>query len=446
MLVAASTVASVAAGQPAAPVHDLASLTRHAESSYPRLEADAAAVDAAEARLREARTSPWFQFTGTAAFTVAPGARGTPIYSDDDELPLGNRWHPAGRLRVEGALPLYTFGKLRAARDAAGAGVRAAELGRERTLSKLRHDVRRAYYALQLSLDIRQMIQEGEGKLTRAVEELDERLEDGDPDVDEQDRFRLVAAVAEVNARSSEAQRLEDSSRAALRALTGLGRFRVPECPLAPVEVDLDELAHYLGQVDERPETGMLEALLEARRAGVSAARAGYFPDLGLVLRASRSWHGGQTDQDNPFIQDDNYASLGFALVARWSLDVAGNVHRTRRAEAQLAEARAQAEEARRGMALEIELAYHRVVDARRREEAWAVGERETRRWFISAAQGFQIGAVEPKDLVDAVKAYFLARFNHLQAVAEYNTALATLERDTGAELLPVDRWEVRCE
>ncbi|MAC29460.1 MAG: hypothetical protein CMH59_23760, partial [Myxococcales bacterium] len=84
--------------------------------------------------------------------------------------------------------------------------------------------------------------------------------------------------------------------------------------------------------------------------------------------------------------------------------------------------------------------------DALRREEAWQRGRRQGRAWFVSAAQAYDLGTLEPKDLIDALKAYFTARFSHLQAVRDVNTAAAELERVTGEALLPADGWEPPCE
>jgi outer membrane protein TolC len=97
-------------------------------------------------------------------------------------------------------------------------------------------------------------------------------------------------------------------------------------------------------------------------------------------------------------------------------------------------------------MAIEIAAAYEEVADGARREEAWGRAHRETRRWFVAAAQAYQVGTLEPKELVDAVKAYFTARYSHLEAMRDHNTALARLSRVTGDPLLPDDGWEVQCE
>jgi outer membrane protein TolC len=433
---------------PAPPdVTTLAELTRAAERTFPSVEAASHAIDSARSRLAEVKVSPFFQLEATAAFSVSPHAEGTFGFSPDGQLPLDNRWGPSYGVGLQGAVPLYTFGKLRAARTAARAGVTAAEADRDRTLAELRYDVRRAYFALQMALDIQQMVGEGRPKLVRAIDWLDERLERDDPDANSMDKWRLASALAEVDARASEAKRLEATSRQALSILTGKPRIRVPDCPLEAVSVDVKPIQRFVeGASEHRPEARMLDAAADAQEADVNRHRASFFPDIVLAMRADFTWTPGVTNQTSPFIQDPaNRRALGAAVVARWSLDLWGNAHRVHRAESELARTRAQTEVASRGMRLEATRTYQEVVDALRREDAWGTGEREARSWFVAAVQAYEVGTTEPRDLVDALKAYFTARFNHLQATRELNEAVAGLERTTGRSVVDDSAWEAGC-
>ena len=58
-------------------VHHVDEFTQAAALRYPGLKAASSDLAAAQARLDEARLSPFFQFEGQARFWVAPGARGT---------------------------------------------------------------------------------------------------------------------------------------------------------------------------------------------------------------------------------------------------------------------------------------------------------------------------------------------------------------------------------
>jgi outer membrane protein TolC len=431
-----------------APVRDLAALLRSAEASWPGIRAARARIDAAQARLDEAWVSPFFQFNVVGTFSMAPGARGTPVFSPDPQLPLSNTWGPVLGVRVEGAIPLYTFGKLESARDAARAGVDVTERDEERARIQLRLDVRRAYFALGLALDAEQMFSEGRGKLDRAVRAIEERIEAGDANANEADRYRLSSTLSEVEARASEVERLASSSRAALRVLANEGDFTIPDCPLAPVEFELESLARYQSLAREnRPELSQIRAGVLAREAALTAVRAQYFPDLALGLVAGLTYAPGITDQSNPFVQDGaNSPTLAAALLARWSLDLWGTTARTSRARAERDETNDRLEEASRGIDIEIATIYEELRDARRRETAWGRGHRDTRAWFMSAAQAYQIGTNEPRDLVDAVRAYFTARFSHLQSIHDVNVATAKLERALGTDLVEPAQWEGRCE
>ncbi len=433
-----------------AEVVDLARLLALAESRYPGLRAHEARIRAAQARLQEARFSPFFRsWEATASVTIAPRAEGTIIFSDQGQLPLDNGWAPVVDLGIRGFVPIYTFGKLRNLKRAARAGVRAEHLERERRLARLRFDVRRAYFALQLALDVEQMFAEGRPKLLRARRKLQRMLDEGDPNTNPMHRYRLEAAVAEIEARASETTRLRRSAEAALQALTGVAHLRVPPCPMEPVEVSAPSLEVLRERARRsRPEVGMLEAAVEAREANLDIQRAGYAPDFGLGFQARYSWGPGLTDQSNPWIADPaNRQSLGGGLVMRWSLDFAGSRFRTARARAQLEETRARLDEVQRGMGLEVATALEALLDAQRREAAWREGRRQTRAWFVSEAQAYDIALddMDPKNLIDAMKAYFEARFNHLRAIQALNEAAAELERVSGEALLPADAWEAPC-
>lgn len=447
-----SVLLAVTAGTVAA---DGASRTFHIDeivsataARYPGLRVDDAKIKAARARLNEARLSPFFQFNTDVVFSVRPGARGTPTFSPDSQVPLSNRWGPTGGIRLEGALPIYTFGKIRGAKEAARSQVAAARSGRQQTLAEVIFDVRRAYYGAQLALDLQMMIEEGQNKLQRAIDRLEERLEEDDPDVHEFDEWRLESALAQINGRGSNAIKLEHASKAALQILSGIDALDVPECPLALVHNSVFSLEEHLAHAQaSRPELDQLAAGQKGLKAIEKVRRGGYFPDILLGLSAAYQKTGVVTDIDNPFVQDRaNFRQFAFGLVARWSLDFAGNVHRVKRAKAEVEMLKAQAEQAWDGIAFEVTQAYEELESAERSEKAWRRGQKETRSWFVAAAQGYEVGTTSAKNLVEAITQYFSARFEHLESIAAYNIALADLERVTGVPLVDPLGWRHGCE
>jgi len=430
-------------------VYHLDEYTQAAILHYPGLKANASDIDAAQARLDEARLSPFFQFEGQASLFVRPGARGTTTFSPDPQIPWSNRWGPGGEIGFEGGIPLYTFGKYRAGKKAATAGITSAEYERDRTVARVVFDVRRAYFGTQLSLDLQAMISEAKGKLRNAVDKLAARLEADDPRVKQNDYWRLLSALSEVESRESEALHLEASARAALEILSGLKPAIVPECALEVVKSEVLELGEHIDRaLENRPELQQLEAARSARDANLTVKRAGYLPDIILALRATFARTPGVTDINNPFIIDrGNYAGAFAGIVAAWKLDFAGTNARVKAAKAEIASLKAKTEEAEQGIELQVTDLFEQLQDAKRRLASWRRSEKESRKWFVSAGQGYEVGTTEAKELVDAIEAYFTARSKRLMATADYNLAIAGLEQATNMPLVSEQGWRpLDCE
>jgi len=81
----------------------LATLLRAAERNSSGVRAAQYIIAAAEALLSEAKGSPFFQFNARAAMGVAPNARGTPLYSPENNqlgLSHGGGWNTSSPVRT----------------------------------------------------------------------------------------------------------------------------------------------------------------------------------------------------------------------------------------------------------------------------------------------------------------------------------------------------------
>ena len=293
------------------------------------------------------------------------------------------------------------------------------------------------------------MISEGKDKLRNAVDKLDARLQADDPRVKQTDYWRIVAALSEIESRESEALRLEASARTALEILSGIKPAIVPECPLEMVKSEVVELGDHIDRaLETRPELGQLEAARSAKDANLVVKRAGYLPDIVLALRASFARTPGITDIQNPYVIDrGNFAGAFAGLVAQWKLDFGGTRARVKTAKAEIESLKAKTEEAEQGIAIEVTTLYEHLQDAKRRLASWKRAEKESRKWFVSAAQGYEVGTMDVREFVDAIGAYFEARSKRLMATAEYNLAIAGLEKATNVPLVSQKGWRpVDCE
>jgi len=113
-------------------------------------------------------------------------------------------YQPFFSLNLNIILPLYTFGKITSAIEAADANVRVNEWDLEKNRQLARMDVRRAYITPKYARDARYLAKEIVKKLDKAIQGITERLDKGERDVEETDRFRLELYRDETLARAAE--------------------------------------------------------------------------------------------------------------------------------------------------------------------------------------------------------------------------------------------------
>ncbi len=423
-------------------VLSLSQLTQHTLRAHPSIDAAEAALVAAEATYREARFSPFFQFEVQGLFSMAPQASGTSVFSPDRQLPISNPWGPVLGAAVSGVVPLYTFGKIRSAWKAGKAGIAAAKAARTLAEQKLAFQLRQAFFGYQFAVDTLYLLEEGSGKVSSALKIAKEGSEARGAD-----RYRLSLAAKDIEARLFEARRAKAVAEQALVTLSRLAPSRFPDCPSEPVPYEpLTSDAYLEASAQHRPELIQLREAITARRAELTATRAHLYPDIALTMRASTTHTPGITDQNNPFIIDNgNFRTLNAALIARWSLDILGNKARSAEKAAKLKEVEAQTQAAEEGIAIQVRDTFESWVEAHTSRGLWEDGAKEMRQWMVSAGQGYEVGAADSRDLLDAVKAYFEARFKLLTAIFSGNTALARLENVVGEALIPEEAWDNAC-
>src|SRR5580692_3921429 len=180
--------------------YTLAECLALSDRNFPNLWAERARLAYAHAQLDEAIWTPWFQWSAQSSFGVSPPLQGTVIYPQSNTGPVTlssqnisgtNGLEPFLHFGVSGVVPLYTFGKIDTARDAAEANVRVSEWDMEKWRQSMRMDVRRAYYGVELARDAKDVFTDALERLDKGLTGMREKLAKGDPAVSEIDRFRL---------------------------------------------------------------------------------------------------------------------------------------------------------------------------------------------------------------------------------------------------------------
>ncbi|MGK7310963.1 MAG: TolC family protein [Candidatus Longimicrobiales bacterium M2_2A_002] len=396
-------------------------------------------LTAADARIRAARGR--VDIARSAVLPAVTSQAGYLRYQDPPAVNLGGLGGFAlldtdtyyAALRAE--QPLYTSGRLKAARDAAESAADAARWGRSQAEVELTAAIARAYYDALLARSLVTVAEQGATVLQRALEVARAHYDEGT--VARLDVLRAETRVseAEVNVRSAANAAISASER--LAATIGLSPERAPPVAgeLLPdsqpsiVAWDPSDLAYRLRR--ERPDLRALSSVAEAAEAKARAARARGRPTIGLFLSSyalnpellttdtgwglelvggvSVSWpvfDGGQAD--------------GAAASAE-----AGAVEARAKAEQMLLTALAAARAHRRELAaarVEIE---ERTANTVRAEQALAIAEDR-----YANGVGIQL------DVLEAEAQLTRARTDRLRTIHAYRTTLIELKRVLG---LPAD-------
>jgi outer membrane protein TolC len=421
------------------------------------MHAAAAATSAMEAQVSEARRN-WLP-QGDLLSLLAPSPNmhcynsGNPalgikpqrditncVQTDSDEVRLSNvAWSRVfTRTEIRLIQPVWDFGKISAGVAAARAGVGVSQERENAARADVEQNVRKAYWGMKLARDVLDMLDTGSGYVDDGQKKLEKDLEAGTGSASVTDKLRIRTVRAEVDARILEAKRGQGLARDGLRVLLGLQAtddIDVDDAEFEPVDVKDRPVTYYedLARFN-RPEARLLDYAVKAKSALADLERRKVYPDLILVGTAAFARAQEVDDPQNGFMSHYfNSTSAGLAAALRMQLDIGPRLARATRSSAEASEIAWRRTEALGGIALEVRKAYGEMTEASERVKAVKKGEKAAKQWISAVAQNFAVGLAEARDLTDALVAFFNMRYRYLQAVYDYNLAVAAMTRATGA-------------
>lgn len=367
----------------------------------------------------------------------SPEARGDALTGETDLT----SFNVFNRAEVTFLQPLYTFGRLGAARDAAMAGIDARTAGAAGSRERLTAQVAEAYYGLLLAHHLSDLADEARTEIGKARDRIDRALEEDEGDYTYTDLFKLDRFVFDVEENGNKVIKGRALIASALKRLMGLGMadsLRLAEESLTPVEAGIGPLSSYLDRLPRRHDLQQLAAGVRILKAQAEAARAEFYPQLFLAGQFKYSYAPNRDDQSSPFARDDfNFLQAGAAIGLRQSLAFGQTSAKARKMKLEHVKLTYQRDLARMGASLQIEGAYRDLIEAQANLAAARKARRATRRWFISSRDAFNAGLEEASELIDAVKEYGIIRGKYFEAVYKFNKAWIALNLATGQPVHP---------
>jgi outer membrane protein TolC len=429
-------------------VVSLADAERRALANSPALADAVAQLHLSEAQRKRASGAKYLpEFKLRNVWGPIPRQRGEfndagVLTSPDTALGFSDlRWFTQLDLTI--VQPLLTFGKISSRVDAAGHGVEVAEAGLEVSEADVLLGVRQLYWGVVLGNELGGVMRRLRDRVAEAEDKLNEQYEKGE--ATQNDMFKFTLFKYEVGRRGREVQAGVTQAREGLRAMIGLPSgvpIRVEADELLSVEVTLDSLDVYIAMAEaNRPELRQLQAGIAARRSLLRAEERDRWPSLFLAGGLSMNVAPSRFDPRNPFWRNTtNYSRAGAVLGVEWDLNFLSHKNKasvqryeTLRLEARVDPLLALVEK-------EVRAAYLRAKRAQADAEEGRAALRASENWLRAELQTYDIGVSEIKDVIDAFQANVQMETLQLRNIADFNQAVAELNRRVGRDVNEEER------
>lgn len=348
-------------------------------------------------------------------------------------------------LESTAVLPIYTFGKLTALKEAGDRGPIIGAALRDRAQDEAGFQAAQAFYGYQLARSGLQQIEDVSKRLDDASKRIDELVEQDSPQVSKMDAYKVRYFQQVVVARRAEILQGRDLALQAIRLLAGAKQDET----LAVVELDLpleeDVKVPTLEQAMVtakrcRPEFKAIQAGLEARAREVFIRERSFYPDFGLAGFLTLRYTSNTTPQRSYFAYDPyNDRTGGVGLVVRQTFDFPIKDAVLQQSRAELAKLQAQSVLLDAAIRLEVSKVHGELEAALTRAQAFSEAQKNARRWANVAYTAFDVGTGGTRDLVEGFSAYAEASAGASKSWHDVRVGLAALSRVMGT---PTKRCE----
>lgn len=426
------------AGAQDKPVFGLQQLIRMAVDTNPEMAEIRSEISAARADLAQAEAGYYPQLdTMTIIGPVENARRPRVINGRITDPSAENAVGIFGRTDITLSQPLYTFGKLPNLKEAAQHGVKANELKLSQKQNEIVLRIKELYYALVIAGEGIEAAKGATEYFDEARSKMSRLLEIGASNVIESDLYRVDTYRAGVIRSSSEAEKGVKITYYALKSLCGIPadqEFEVADKTLTVAESTPSEAEDFVKRaLADRPELRQLDVAIEARKRTVEAAKSDLYPSFFAAFHGSFAGAPGRQAFHNPYISDDfNHVEAGVVIGLTWHFDFGitrGRIAKERAGYEQLTHTKANA---RLNIPIEVIKYYHDAREWRTAIDAYQKAASASRKWVVAALTNFDMGTGTADDMLRGIERYGESQGKYLEALFNYNMALAQLDYATG--------------
>lgn len=407
------------------------------------------AVDLARNRASQVQSQRFFpRFEFNSQHGVVPGVKtNDPDQFSDGQLYLDPNlendwedWAVFTRAEISAVQPVFSWGAVGKAIDAAKAGARAAEYQFSAVKAEAEFQLYELYFSYLLSMEIARILNDADDQIQQVERQIERMVEEGDPDLKESDIFKFEIYQSEFEVNKIEVEQAVNS----IRRIWDYILADDPNHTYVPEENFLDPVAFQLEPFDyyqslalgERAELKGVDYGIQAFRKSADAVRAQQYPMLFLGISGSYANTPNRPRQTNPFIiNNSNFASAAMGFGIRQNLNFSSMRASSERAEIEYRRVKDLRDAVSEGIILELNETYREAAVAEVRVQQTENALVTARNWVRNEQLNYDIGFGDVEDLLDAVQKELELRLQLKQNVFDLNKKIAALYKAAGISL-----------
>ena len=369
------------------------------------------------------------------------------VDSDEDGIPDGIKerkwrkyyskpsdWGIAVRLKGEIVLPIYTFGKIYAAKHAAQAQIDVRKAEAKIADLKVRKEALTFYWSWVMAQNYFEILEPAMKELDKAEEKLRDMLYEEKEGVTQKDLNKLLIEKEKIQYLYERLQLQTDTLKSLISEILGENwAFADKEIVKQDFSKEMPELVDFMKQ--NSPYSVYVQKGLYAYEKLYRLEVRRLFPDFGMIGSYSYKYTSSVEDKNypeanSPYNGLDGEIGIGFIF----DLNIMEQISKIKKAKAEWNYMKAKAFLAEKTVSLQIQRKYNDLKSLDSHITHLKKIRKTTKGMMTTEYANYESGMkTDTKDLIDAVKSFFENEQEYIQAIYDYNMKVEDIIEFTGA-------------
>jgi outer membrane protein TolC len=337
-----------------------------------------------------------------------------------------SKWGPYLHGELQVVYPVFSFGRIKDAKQAASHAVEGGRFLHESQINKSIFEFKQLYMQCILLNRLRSVLDDASDKMQTILGRAEKLYKKGTGEVQRKDLTRLRLFALELQRYNAEWQASKKTAGLALAHMLGEKEsLLVLEQDFPRIQEATRALEQLIAEANlTNPELKAVAEGLQARYHQLEMEKSGNLPILFIAGRADLNYTNMRDYQQSTYAFDPFNRNL-FALVfgAKWDLDFGNTKAKIQKAEAELEKMKATQSEAETGIPLKIAMAMWEFEKQKMQLEIIQNKYKEANKWSLSEMTAYTTGTGNAKDLIESLAAVLMTEKE--MAETEFNLCVA---------------------